>query len=168
MLFVLSLYRHLPMKLSLALSTILVASAYAQQSLRGAGGEGRGLAATAAGKEDDSLTWWEPDLDPGQHPWNIAQKGNTISMTIKPNEESVKINSKDFFMGGRFTVKMKSASVMPGVVTAIYLASGQGRTGDSSTGSQDEIDFEVKGNEPNMVRLTWSPFILVAASHTPE
>ena len=55
-------------------------------------------------------------------------------------------------MGGRFEVKMTSASKMPGVITAIYLASGDGRKGDEALGDQDEIDFEFKGNEPNMVQ----------------
>jgi len=47
---------------------------------------------------------------------------------------------------------MKSASVMPGIVTAIYLASDtKARTSDQAEGKQDEIDFEFKGNTPTMV-----------------
>lgn len=38
------------------------------------------------------------------------------------------------------------------MITAVYLSSGQGRTGDSSLGNQDEIDLEFKGNEPTRVQ----------------
>lgn len=34
----------------------------------------------------------------------------------------------------------------------MYLSSGQGRTGDSALGNQDEIDLEFKGNEPMRVQ----------------
>ena len=34
----------------------------------------------------------------------------------------------------------------------MYLSSGQGRTGDSALGNQDEIDLEFKGNEPTRVQ----------------
>jgi len=33
------------------------------------------------------------------------------------------------YTGGRLEVRLKSAAVMPGIVTAMYLASGDGRTG---------------------------------------
>ena len=40
----------------------------------------------------------------------------------------------------------------PGVVTALYLASGDGRVSDQETGKQDEIDFEFLGNNPTKVQ----------------
>ncbi len=36
---------------------------------------------------------------------------------------------------------------MPGIITAVYLSSGEGRKGDESLGDQDEIDMEWKGND---------------------
>lgn len=73
-------------------------------------------------------------------------------MTVKPMENSCKISSTQTYTQGRFEIKLKSASKMPGVITAIYLASGEGRKGDEQLGDQDEIDFEFKGNEPTSVQ----------------
>lgn len=56
-----------------------------------------------------------------------------------------------YYTGGRLEFKMRSASVMPGVVTAVYFASGDGRTDDQTLGTQDELDFEFKGNTPYQV-----------------
>jgi len=56
------------------------------------------------------------------------------------------------YNGGKLEFKIKSAAVMPGVITAVYLSSGDGRTGDSTLGTQDEIDLEFKGNEPTRVQ----------------
>ena len=78
--------------------------------------------------------------------------GDKITMTVKPMENSCKISSTQTYTEGRFEIKMKSASKMPGVITAIYLASGEGRKGDEQLGDQDEIDFEFKGNEPTSVQ----------------
>jgi hypothetical protein len=36
---------------------------------------------------------------------------------------------------------------MAGVITAVYMSSGNGRTGDSNNGQQDEIDWEWKGEQ---------------------
>lgn len=41
---------------------------------------------------------------------------------------------------------------MPGVITAVYLSSGEGRVNDQTTGNQDEIDLEFKGNDPTRVQ----------------
>lgn len=115
--------------LGLASPSLLVEAQFADHqylpSLRGRWA-GRQPAAPAANNAPDnndkpvpvskSDDWWEADKDPGQHPWNIASEGNTISLTIKPDEESVKINSKDFFNDGTFTVRMKSAAAMPGTL----------------------------------------------------
>jgi len=56
------------------------------------------------------------------------------------------------YTGGRFEVRATSASAMPGVITAIYLSSAEGRKGEGALGNQDEIDFEFKGNTPNAVQ----------------
>ena len=78
--------------------------------------------------------------------------GDKITMTVKPIKNSCKISSTQNYTEGRFEIKLKSASKMPGVITAIYLASGEGRKGDEQLGDQDEIDFEFKGNEPMSVQ----------------
>jgi beta-glucanase (GH16 family) len=96
--------------------------------------------------------WYEKDAGENQHPENIEGDGNKFTMTVKPDANSCKLSSTQTFTEGRFEIKLKSASKMPGVITAIYLASGDGRKGDAELGDQDEIDFEFKGNEPNMVQ----------------
>jgi len=95
---------------------------------------------------------WEKDAGENQHPENIEADGNKITMTVKPDANSCKISSTKTFTEGRFEIKLKSASKMPGVITAIYLASGDGRKGDEQLGDQDEIDLEFKGNEPMTVQ----------------
>jgi len=40
------------------------------------------------------------------------------------------------YTGGRFEFKVKTAAVMNGIVTAIYLANGDGRNGDVNTALQ--------------------------------
>lgn len=77
---------------------------------------------------------------------------NRMSITIAPWKEAVSAQSSTAYSGGRLEFKIKSASVMPGIITAVYFASGNGRTGDSSLGNQDEIDLEFKGNEPTRVQ----------------
>jgi len=96
--------------------------------------------------------WYEVDRAQGQNPKNVRARGNDFSMIVGPGEEAVKIHSKEKFTNGRFTVRAKSASVMPGIITAIYLASGEGRTNDYDLGDQDELDFEFLGNHPNEVQ----------------
>lgn len=39
---------------------------------------------------------------------------------------------------------------MAGVITAVYMSSGNGRTGDSNNGQQDEIDWEWKGEQHHL------------------
>lgn len=119
--------------LSLFLSAMVVMADTSSFLLRGLAGGGG--------------VWYDVD-----HPERLSSGGgNSFAMTVSPFAENVKIESKSIFTGGRFEVNMKSASAMPGIVTALYLASGDGRTGDSNLGSQDEIDFEFKGNAPTMV-----------------
>ena len=107
------------------------------------------LMATAAMAADG---WYEKDAGENQHPENIEVVGDKITMTVKPDANSCKLSSTQTFTQGRFEIKLKSASKMPGVITAIYLASGEGRKGDEQLGDQDEIDFEFKGNEPTSVQ----------------
>ena len=96
--------------------------------------------------------WYEKSQGENQHPENIEGTGNKFTMTVKPDANSCKLQSVGTYSGGRFELKLKSASKMPGVITAIYLASGEGRKGDEELGDQDEIDFEFKGNEPMTVQ----------------
>jgi beta-glucanase (GH16 family) len=96
--------------------------------------------------------WYEKDAGENQHPENIVGDGTKFTMTVKPEANSCKLSSTQTFTQGRFEIKLKSASKMPGVITAIYLASGDGRKGDEALGDQDEIDFEFKGNEPMTVQ----------------
>lgn len=111
---------------------------------------------TIAGENDvkapPSANWYEVDRAQGQNPRNVRPNGNNFSMTVGPGQEAVKIHSKKKYTNGRFTVRAKSASVMPGIITAIYLASGEGRTNDVDLGDQDELDFEFLGNHPNEVQ----------------
>jgi len=96
--------------------------------------------------------WYEKDAGENQHPENIEGEGDKFTMTVKPDANSCKLSSTATFTEGRFEIKLKSASKMPGVITAIYLASGDGRKGDEELGDQDEIDFEFKGNKPMEVQ----------------
>lgn len=75
---------------------------------------------------------------------------------VAPDEEAVTIRSTNSYSGGRFEFKVKSAAVMPGIITAVYLASGEGRKGDNSLGNQDELDWEWKGNDPTNVQTSKS------------
>lgn len=77
---------------------------------------------------------------------------NRMSITIAPWKEAVSAQSTASYSGGRLEFKVKSAAVMPGIITAVYFASGNGRTGDSALGNQDEIDLEFKGNDPTRVQ----------------
>ena len=99
-----------------------------------------------------NANWYIVDQAQGQNPKNLMARGNDFSMQVGPGEEAVKIHSKQKYTNGRFTVRAKSASVMPGIITAIYLASGEGRTNDYDLGDQDELDFEFLGNHPNEVQ----------------
>lgn len=93
--------------------------------------------------------WYKLDNSPGQHAQNVQDLGGgRIQITVQPGQEAAKLESNQYFTNGRFQVKVKSAAVMPGIITAVYLASGEGRTGDDAMGSQDELDFEFKGNDP--------------------
>jgi hypothetical protein len=96
--------------------------------------------------------WYEISNEENQHAENVKVDGDKITMTVQPMANSCKISSTETFTQGRFEIKLKSASKMPGVITAIYLASGDGRKGDAELGDQDEIDFEFKGNEPMSVQ----------------
>jgi len=97
--------------------------------------------------------WYETDNTGGQHPYNVKDLGGgKFTMTVAPGQESCKIHSKQSFTNGRFEILVKSAAAMPGIITAVYLASADGRTSDQATGNQDELDFEFKGNEPTMVQ----------------
>lgn len=51
--------------------------------------------------------WFVADPDGGQHPENVKGNGATFTMTVKENEEAVRINSKQTFTGGRFEVICK-------------------------------------------------------------
>jgi hypothetical protein len=75
-----------------------------------------------------------------------------VLLTVRPYEEAVRITSTQSFTGGKLSVLVQSGAVMPGIITSIYLASGNGRHGDAATGTQDEIDLEWKGNAPTMVQ----------------
>jgi len=96
--------------------------------------------------------WYEISNAENQSAENVKVDGDKITMTVQPMANSCKISSIGAYTGGRFEVKMTSASKMPGVITAIYLASGDGRKGDEELGDQDEIDFEFKGNKPMEVQ----------------
>jgi hypothetical protein len=78
--------------------------------------------------------------------------GGNVLLTVRPYEEAVRITSAKSFTGGKLSVVVRSGAVMPGIITSIYLASGNGRHGDAATGTQDEIDLEWKGNAPTMVQ----------------
>ncbi|KAM3569417.1 hypothetical protein VYU27_008489 [Nannochloropsis oceanica] len=67
---------------------------------------------------------------------------NRMSITIAPWKEAVSAQSSTAYSGGRLEFKIKSASVMPGIITAVYFASGNGRTGDSSLGNQDGKEIQ--------------------------
>jgi beta-glucanase (GH16 family) len=98
-------------------------------------------------------TWYELDYSQGQTPANFMDLGgNKFTMKVAPSQEAVKVHSTQYYTGGRFEVKVKSASAMPGVITAVYLASGNGRTSDQALGNQDELDIEFKGNEPTSIQ----------------
>lgn len=61
--------------------------------------------------------------------------------------------------GGLLELKIKSASVMPGVVTAVYLA--------SPNNIGDEIDLEFRGSTPNEVSFNLlSAKFRVAGNHS--
>jgi len=99
-------------------------------------------------------SWYKVDRGIGQSPWNVKDLGgNTFSLTVRPNEEACKLLSYDWFTGGKFEFKVKTASDMPGIITAVYLASGDGRTGDGAgQGHQDELDLEWIGKSPASVQ----------------
>jgi beta-glucanase (GH16 family) len=124
-----------------AAACALLASTASAANLRGLEGEN----AVAGG-------WYELDAGLNQHPENIVVDGQKFTMTVMPDANSCKLSSTQTFTEGRFEIKLKSASKMPGVITAIYLASGDGRKGDEALGDQDEIDFEFKGSEPMQVQ----------------
>jgi len=39
--------------------------------------------------------WYELDRTPGQHPENLIGDGKAFTMTVKPDQEAVKIHSTD-------------------------------------------------------------------------
>jgi len=101
-----------------------------------------------------AASWYKVSEGVGQSPWNVKDLGgNKFSMTVRPDEEACKLTSNAWFTGGKFAFRVKTAAVMPGIITAVYLASGDGRTGDGSTGQQDELDYEWKGNSPSAVQV---------------
>jgi hypothetical protein len=60
----------------------------------------------------------------GLHPENVRLGGgNTVSLVVLPGQEAVRVTSPQLYTGGRFEFKAKTASVMPGVITAVYLVS---------------------------------------------
>lgn len=96
--------------------------------------------------------WYEKSYAQYQHPENIHVNGDHFTMSIMDGANNAKLSSKQFYTEGRFAIRMKSAAKMPGTVTAFYLASGDGRSSDEAIGTQDELDFEIKGNTPNEVQ----------------
>lgn len=49
---------------------------------------------------------------------------------MTPHSETTSIKSKELYKNGRLEIEIKSAAVMPGVVTAVYLTNGDGRKSD--------------------------------------
>jgi beta-glucanase (GH16 family) len=94
--------------------------------------------------------WYELDRSGYQNPQNVQDMGgDRFLLKVAPGEEAVKLHSNQFYTGGRFEVSMKTASAMPGIITAFYLASSdtEVQRSDHDIGSQDEIDFEFLGND---------------------
>jgi len=139
------------MKFSLALAVAaLVGTASAQTEQRLGSIESRYSPMKAP--VDGGNDWYEKSYAQYQHPENIHVDGNHFTMTIMDGANNAKMSSKQFYTSGRFSIRMKSAAQMPGTVTAFYLASGDGRSSDEAIGTQDELDFEIKGNTPNEVQ----------------
>lgn len=61
--------------------------------------------------------------DDGLTPDNMQDDGHTVSLTVRPNQEAVRCTSPGKYTRGRFEFRGKSASQMPGVITAVYLVS---------------------------------------------
>lgn len=75
-----------------------------------------------------------------------------VVLKVTPNSETTSLKSKALYQCGRLEIQIKSAAVMPGVVTAVYLTNGDGRKSDEELGDQDEIDLEFRGILPNTVQ----------------
>lgn len=105
--------------------------------------------ATAAGS---LAKWYTVDKGQGQSPQNVKDEDGKLTLTVKPYEEAVRVTSVKAYKGGKFQVLVKSAAILPGIITSIYLSSGGGRKDDQTLGKQDEIDLEWKGNTPDKVQ----------------
>lgn len=58
-------------------------------------------------------------------------------LKVTPHSQATRVKSKALYENGRLEIEIKSAAVMPGVVTAVYLTNGDGRKSDEVRTSVD-------------------------------
>jgi hypothetical protein len=68
---------------------------------------------------------FQPVNDPGQSPQNFrSMGGNRFSLSVKPYQEAVRVQSAKWFMGGKFEFKCRTASTMPGPCDVLFHSQG--------------------------------------------
>ncbi|MEJ7928852.1 family 16 glycosylhydrolase [Ramlibacter sp. AN1015] len=131
--------------------------------------EPRALASTPAFEDtmltNDTARWIAADWNNGGyflngwHPDQLAFEGGQLKITLAPDTRGLtglscvsgEYRTRDSYGWGTFTSRLKASGV-PGSITSFFLY-----TGPAEGTRHDEIDVEIKGDDPTRVHLNyWS------------